>query len=111
MIVTVACAAVLLTSFKEVALLAVEISRVSVTPQAAPHPDQTEELSRFPDLLPSRSDREKLDTDELDGKLVQGDVAGPSLPVCREVTGLDDLLATTSAGLRPLRTLICVWRI
>ncbi|MGC1273058.1 MAG: hypothetical protein WBC44_05080 [Planctomycetaceae bacterium] len=108
-VVIVACAAVLLTSFEDEALLAISTARASAAEAAAPQPDQSEDLSRFPDLSESRSDRG-------DGKVSEGAAAtalGSHGIVERPSRGR---VATAPTPWRvldgaSLRARLCVWQI
>lgn len=106
-VVTVACAAVLLTSFEDEALLAISTARANAVEAAAPQPDQTEDLSRFPDL--SRSDRGE-------GEGCEGAAA---TALCSHGRIDRSLLARVPAASTPddvldrasLRARLCVWLI
>lgn len=106
-----ACAAVLLTAFEDEALLAVATSQACAAPQSAPKPDQTDELSLFPDLSPSRSDRLEIDGWEAGSQQdSQFLVGSPSQ------SGRDDRWPARSGGpssgiRRSLHSMLCIWQV
>lgn len=108
LIAAAACAAVLLTSFEDEALLAISAVRASEATEAAPRPDWSDEASLFPDLSRPKGERGESDGPELTsatltatGRVAPAVTGEPQAEACEVESRLRS----------SLHALFCVWLI